>query len=287
MNNAIEIRELVKEYPSFRLNIPSLDIPKGKIVGLIGENGAGKTTLISLLLNQISRVTGDVRILGLDNILKETIAKSKLGFVVDECCFHPCLTPKNINTILKSVYTAWDEAYFGELIKRFGIPYVKKISDFSKGMKNKLMMATSLAHNPELLILDEITSGLDPVMRDDILQIMQEFTSGSSKSVLFSTHITSDLEKIADYVAFLHQGELVFVEEMETLKNNFCVAKCSKNEFDAVRNNQVKAFKIESDGNITVLWRKDAAHNDFFTAIDYTTPSLEEIMLLHIKGDVG
>jgi len=220
MINIIEINGLLKKYPNFTMDIPHICIPLGGVVGLIGENGAGKTTLISMLLNQVSRDGGSITIFGKDNISSESMIKEKVGFVVDECCFHPCLSPKDINIIMRSVYKEWDEAQFFTLLEKYSLRTKSEVSMLSKGNKTRLMMAVALSYNPDLLILDEVTSGLDPVVRDEILTDLRNIVRNGDKTVLFSTHITSDLDKIADYVAFIHGGRLVFFKENNELKRD-------------------------------------------------------------------
>lgn len=283
MNNAIEIQDTTKRYPDFVLDNINLEIPYGKIVGLIGENGAGKTTLISLILNQRNRDNGTIKIFGLNNIKDEKKIKADIGFVVDECCFHDCLSPKNIGSIMKPIYPQWNNSYFNELLSVFGLSGTKKISELSKGMKGKLMLATALSHNPRLLILDEVTSGLDPVVRDDILQILKDFVKDGSKSVFFSTHITSDLDKIADYVAFLHKGNLVFIEECGQLKCGLLLLECSAEEYNTINKEKVVAYYLDDKANkYTLLFRHSLEIEQ--TYVKCKTPTIDDIMLIYIKG---
>lgn len=286
MSCIIEINNLTKQYPSFLLDNINMKIPYGKIIGLIGENGAGKTTLISLVLNQIKRDSGYIKIFDMDNIKEEKKIKEEVGFVVDECSFHGCLSPRNIGSIMKSIYPKWDNSLFSELIRRFDINDLKKVSQMSKGMKSKLMLAVAISHNPKLLILDEVTSGLDPVVRDDILHILKEFASTQGKSVFFSTHITSDLDKIADYVAFLHKGKLVFMEPMEKLRKDFLLIKCLENDYKNIMKDNI------IQNNIIVQYEEEGKHILLVTRsqlnCDYEKkgqiPTLDDIMLLYIKG---
>lgn len=282
MSHIIEISDLSKEYPSFLLDNINIQIPYGKIVGLIGENGAGKTTLISLILNQKKRDEGYIKVFGLDNIKDERKIKKDIGFVVDECCFHNCLNAKNVKSIMKSIYPEWDNSYFESLLKKFDISEIKKISEMSKGMKSKLMLAVAMSHNPRLLILDEVTSGLDPVVRDDILNILKEFVNDETKSVFFSTHITSDLDKIADYIAFLHKGKLVFIKSLEELQQNFLLIKCTEGEYKKINQEDI-VIKYKEEGKYILLVAKSTINKDYYQIGEI--PTIDDIMLLYIKGE--
>ncbi|RRD94933.1 ABC transporter ATP-binding protein [Clostridiales bacterium COT073_COT-073] len=279
MDYSMEINGVVKSYPgsSFILDNIHMQIPYGKIIGLIGENGAGKTTLIQLILNQISADSGNIKIFGMNHRKMEKDIKSKIGFVMDECCFHTCLSAKEVGKILKYIYLQWNNKDFEVYLSRFEIDQEKRITELSKGMKNKLMLATALAHNPDILILDEITSGLDPVVRDDILNILKDFIATQKKSVFFSTHITSDLDKAADIIAFIHKGKLVFMEEKEKIKNTFRIYSCSNEKTDNIKNSEICA-KYYENGQWHFLLKNSKSE------IIGKEPTLDEIMLLFIKG---
>jgi len=278
MSHILEINSATKIYSDFMLNAVSLSVPYGKVVGLIGENGAGKTTLIGLIMNQISRDKGTIKIFEKDNLTEEKLVKSDIGFVVDECCYDACLTSENISSILRPIYKKWDENVYLRYLERFDIDKKKKISEMSKGMKSKMMLATALSHDPHLLILDEITSGLDPVVRDDILHILREFVTDETKSVFFSTHITSDLDKIADDVAFLHKGNLVFMDSIESLKQKYVTYICSSLEAENLDNALVVAHYSEGNKHNFLLKKSDNIPD---TA---EIPTIDDIMLLYIKG---
>lgn len=282
MEDIISIKSLTKNYRDFSLNEVNLDIPSGSIVGLIGENGAGKTTLISLILNQIARDNGEIKIFGLDNLKDEKEIKKKIGFVVDECCFHNCFTANDVNSIMKLVYTEWNSDIFFNYLSKFNIERKKKISEMSKGMKSKMMLSTALSHNPKLLILDEITSGLDPVVRDDILQILNNFVDSGDKSVFFSTHITSDLDKVADYIAFLDHGKIVFMESKEELLNKYLIIQCIMEKSMDIKNEYI--IKQYNYNNISTILTRNItniveAYPEFIRK-----PTIDDLMLLHIKG---
>ncbi len=283
MSNIIEVKDLKKKYTEFSLNNIEFNIPYGKIIGLVGENGAGKTTLISLLLNQRKRDGGIISIFGMDNIKGEKSIKSDIGFVLDEFCFHHCLNSKNINSIMRAIYTKWNSDYFYSLLSSFGISEKKKFIDFSKGMKTKLMIAIALSHNPKLLILDEVTSGLDPIIRDEILVILKNFVKSEEKSVFFSTHITSDLDKIADYVAFLDKGNLIFFEPLHKLKKSLALINIKNEDYNIIDQDSIFAqYKDESTGEYVLLLKYLPNENTIFGKIK--EPTLEDIMLVYIKG---
>ena len=232
---ALELRHVSRSFGTFALRDVNLTLPQGCILGLVGENGAGKTTLIRLLLGALRRDEGEISVLGQDNAAPGFCAlKEQLGVVLDEAYFPEVLTVRQVQRILRSTYRQWDDAAFEELLHRFSLPADRAFRDFSRGMKMKLAIATALSHRPRLLILDEATSGLDPIVRDEILEIFSEFTRDETHSILLSSHILSDLEKLCDYVAFLHQGRLLFCEEKDRLLEEYGVAVCSEEQLRAL-----------------------------------------------------
>ncbi len=210
MENALEVEGLRKEYPGFTLKDVSFSLPRGYIMGLIGPNGAGKTTIVKLILNLVVRKSGSVRVFGLDNLAREAEVKSRLGFVLDEPPFHSYLRVKDVGSLLAPFYQAWDGKEFRKLCDEFEIPFRKRVGALSRGMKMKLALAAALAHRAELILMDEPTSGLDPVFRRELLERLSALIRDGRTSVLFSTHITSDLERVADFITFLRKGELLF-----------------------------------------------------------------------------
>lgn len=279
--NAIEIKNLTKSYEDFTLENISFALPTGTIMGLVGENGAGKSTTIKLIMDSISADNGTVSVFGTSNKSKEfLILKQDIGVVLDEAYFPEVLNAKNINSIMKETYTNWDEKIYLGYIKRFKLPLDKKFKDYSRGMKMKLSIAVALSHNPKLLILDEATSGLDPMIRDEILDIFNDFTRDETHSVLLSSHIISDLEKICDYITFIHKGNLVMCEEKDVIMNKYAIIKLSQADFECIPTNAIVSKKKTSFG-YEVLIIKDKINNSF--NVEKTT--LEDIVLFMTKED--
>lgn len=234
MNNAIEIRELSKSYKNFSLDRLSLDLPSGCILGLIGENGAGKSTTIKLLLGMIKPDSGNAKVLGVDIHDDLRQVKEEIGVVLDEPGLAYNLTAKNVDRIMSCIYKNWSHEEFSSLIRRLDLPEDKTYGDFSRGMKMKLGLAIALAHKPRLLLLDEATSGLDPVVRDDVADLLLEFTRDEGHSVLISSHIVSDLEKVCDYIAFLHKGKLMLLEEKDELLTEYGLLQCRLEDVEVI-----------------------------------------------------
>lgn len=281
--NAIEINNLSKSYPGFELRDINLTLPTGAIMGLVGENGVGKSTTIKLIMNAISRDSGSVKVLGVDNLSGEFIAvKEDIGVVLDEAYFPEVLTPENVGKVMKNTYRNWDDECYYNFLNRFRLPEKKAFKDFSRGMKMKLAIAVAISHKPKLLILDEATSGLDPIVRDEILDIFNDFTRDETHSVLLSSHIVSDLEKICDYIAFIHNGKLLFCEEKDKLLEEYAIIKMSKDDFEKMPKEAVKGKKVSKYG-VEALVLKAAVSNTFST--EYTT--LEDIILFLARGDMN
>lgn len=225
MSNAIEIKNVTKRFKEFTLNDVSFELPKGYIMGLIGPNGAGKTTTIKLILNMLKRDSGTIKVLGLDNIDDESKVKEEVAVVFDQPYY---IDEWNLNDVEKAVgmfYKKWDGKVFDYYLKRFGLSRSKKVKDLSRGMKMKLMIAVAFSHNAKVLILDEPTGGLDPVARDEFIDLLGEYIQDGERSVIFSTHITSDLEKIADYITFIRKGKIIYTGTKDELLEKYCIIK--------------------------------------------------------------
>lgn len=230
--NILEVKGLTKDYGDFVLDKLTFTVPKGVIMGLIGENGAGKSTTINCILNEISKTDGNIEIFGKDYLSEEIEIKDKIGVVFDENHFPDIFTPNEIGTYMSGIYSKWERNTYVNYLSKFELPADKRVKDFSKGMKVKLAFAVALSHKAELLILDEATSGLDPIIRDDILDILIDFVQDENHSVLVSSHIISDLEKVADYITFIHKGKLVFTHSKDELVDNYGVMSCGAMVFD-------------------------------------------------------
>ena len=280
----LKVKNLSKTYENFSLKNIDFNLPKGCIMGLVGENGAGKTTIIKLILNLIKRENGNIEIFGLDNIENEQQIKEKIGVVLDESYFHDNLNVKDINLIMSNIYSNWDKPLFLYYLKRFKLPSDKIVKDFSKGMKMKLSIAVALSHDPQFLILDEPTSGLDPIVRSEILDIFLDFIQDEEKSILFSTHITSDLDKIADYVTFIHEGEIIFSETKDDMINNFGIIKCGKEDFNKIDKEDILGFRKSQFGYEVLINNKQQNKVKYENYI-IDSVNLEDIMLLYIRRE--
>ena len=281
--NILEVKNLNKEYNSFKLKDINLSLPKGMIMGLIGENGAGKTTTIKSILNLTSIDSGEINIFGMD--MKEEAKKIKedIGVVLDDSFLSEHLTPKDINQIMKNIYSNWDEDLFLEYLKDFKLPLKQESKDFSSGMKVKLKIAIALSHYPKLLILDEPTSGLDPVARSEILDIFQDFIQDGESSILVSSHITSDLEHIADYITFINDGKILLSKTRDELLEQYGIVRCSKEDFKKIDENDYEKYKINKyEYDVLVSNKKEFKRKYDLKVID--KPTLDDIMLIYIKG---
>lgn len=283
MEYALQIEHLDKSYSEFALKDICLQLPKGSIMGLIGENGAGKSTMMKAVLNLIQKDRGEIEILGRHMEEDAGSLKEEIGVVFDEIHFHETLTPKRIGKICANAYKSWDMQEYEGYLKRFNLPVEKEIKTFSKGMKVQLSLATALSHHAKLLILDEATSGLDPVVRDEILDIFLDFVQDEEHSILVSSHITSDLEKAADYITFLHNGKILLSKSKDELIYHYGILRCGKEAFEQLEKEDILAFrKMDYQYEVLVADRKAMQKKYEKTVVDAAT--LEEIMLLYIKG---
>ena len=284
MTNAIEIRDLCKSYGDFSLRHINLTLPGGSIMGLIGENGAGKTTTIKCILNLIHRDGGEISLLGHDNLREETLAKQDVGVVLDECFFHDSLRPRDVGRILAPVFQNWDHELYGDYLDRFRLPANKLIKEFSRGMKMKLSLAAALAHHPRLLILDEATAGLDPLVRDEILDEFLAFIQDEDHAILISSHITSDLEKAADYITYLHQGQIVLSESKDVILDSYGRMACTAGQLEQIDRADLLRVRRGSFGCEGLVSDRAAFRRKYPDLLVEKT-TLEDIMLFIGKGE--
>lgn len=283
MENNIFVEGLCKKYDGFALDHVSFKVPKGRIVGFIGENGAGKSTTISLILDGLKKDSGKVEVFGMDH--RNLAVKEKTGVVFDECNFHDMFTAGHMEKILSGVYRSWDRALYRNYLERFGLPRNKQIGFFSKGMKMKLSIICALAHKPDLLILDEATSGLDPVARDEILDLLLEFMRDKEHSVFFSSHIISDIQKIADDVVFIHQGRIIFEEAERDMARRYGIVRCGKGKRSFLSPEDYLVHRT-SEQNEEFLISDREAIGQRYKDVKIEDAALEDIMLFYIKGGV-
>lgn len=282
--NAIEVKNLTKKYDGFTLDNISFAVPRGSIMGFIGQNGAGKSTTIKAILNIIKTDGGQIRLLGMDHIKDEKKVKEQIAAVFDECPFHDSFKAKQLSIMFQGIYETWDEKLFYQYMDRFGLPRNKKIGKFSKGMKMKIQIATALSHGAKLLIMDEATTGLDPVVRNEILDIFREYLSDDTNSILMSSHITSDLDKIADSVTFIDKGKLLLTGYKDEILESHAMIKCSEADFAKMnREDFVSARKNDFCVDVMVSDRADCKRK--YTWADLEKTNLEEIMLFYVNKE--
>lgn len=279
MEPIIEIKGLKKKFGDFSLKGIDLSVEKGNVMGFIGPNGAGKSTTIKLVLNLLRRDAGDIKIFGLDNTTHEMEIKRRLGFVFDECHFYEELTIEEMKRIIKPFYNSWNENDYKRYLKDLSLPKDKKVKELSKGMQMKMSLLFALSHNAELLIMDEPTSGLDPVVRNEILDILRAFMQDGNKGIFLSTHITSDLEKIADYVALINDGEIVLCSDVDNLMNSYGLVKGDKELLNMAREEEFISVKENRFGFEGLVRDKEKARRLFGSKTVIDRPSLEDIML--------
>lgn len=281
-SNTIEIKELSKKFNGFNLNRISFNVEKGTIMGFVGENGAGKTTTIKLILNMMKIDSGEISIFGLDGVKEDVKIKEEIGVVFDDICFPESFNMKNLNVVFKGVYRNWSEEKFWDFVQRFDLPKTKKIKSFSRGMKMKASIAVALSHNAKLLILDEPTSGLDPMIRNDILDILLDFMVDEEHTIIFSTHITSDLERIADTITFIHKGEVILSQDKLEMLENHGVLKCSKEQYNGLDKASVVEERKSSFGYEVLVNDKDFYTRNYPNlVIDKAT--IEDIMVFYAR----
>lgn len=280
MENCIEIKNLCKKYEEFTLNNISFSVKSGCVMGFIGENGAGKTTTLKSILNLIKKDSGSIKIFGLDNVENEEEIKKDIAVVFDDINFPPSFNALKINKMMKNTISNWEEDTFFKYVERFRLSKKKAIKDFSRGMKMKLSIAVALSHNAKLLILDEATSGLDPMVRNEILDVFLEFMEDETHTILISSHIISDLEKVADYITFIHDGKVLFSKEKYDILEEHGLLKCKASQFDKVDKKDIIAYR-KSDFGYDVLKDNIKECKTKYPDIAIDKVNIEDIMLFY------
>ena len=276
--NALEIKNLTKAYPGFKLDNLILTLPSGCIMGLIGENGAGKSTTIKLILDMIHKDSGSITILGKDNTDSIELTKEDIGVVMDEVGIPECLTVKQVGNVMQHTFRNWNDAEYARLVQKLALPDKKQFKELSRGMKMKLGIAIALSHNAKLLLLDEATSGLDPVVRDEVVEMFSDFTRDENHSILISSHIVSDLEKLCDYVAFLHKGKLLLCEEKDQLLAEYGLIHCTSEELQNLPVEAIK-YKKENPYGIEAMVLRSAVP----AGVNVSPISIEELFVFMVK----
>lgn len=283
MDNILEVRNLTKQYEDFTLDHVSFSIPKGTIMGLIGENGAGKSTTINAILDLIHKDDCTVTFWG-QELSSAKQLKEDIGVVFDGINFYETLTAAKVGKISQTAYKQWNDRLYREYLNRFQLPADKEIKTFSKGMKMKLCIAVALSHKPKLLILDEATSGLDPVMRDDILDVFLEFVQDEEHSILISSHITTDLEKVADSITFIHQGKVLFCKAKDELLYQYGIIRCGAAAFNEIDKSEILAYRKEDYQRNVLVADKEKARRRYKNVV-VDDVSIDDILLLYVKGE--
>ena len=276
--NALELKKVSKSFSGFYLDNISLTLPSGCIMGLIGENGAGKSTTIKLILDMLHKDGGTITILGKDNEKDISLTKEDVGVVMDDIGMPECLTAKQIGNVMKHTFRNWNEAEYTQLLQKLSLPDNKPFKDFSRGMKMKLGIAVAMSHGAKLLLLDEPTGGLDPVVRDEVVDMFYDFTRDENHSILISSHIVSDLEKLCDYVAFLHKGKLLLCEEKDKLISEYGIIHCTVEQLSELNNEVIRYRKETHYGAEAIVLRNDAPDGFKLSPI-----SIEELFVFMVK----
>lgn len=285
MEPILQIKNLRKEFKEFSLKDINLTLDRGFIMGFIGPNGAGKSTTIKLILNIMNRDSGEIKIFGKDNIKHEIEVKNKIGFVLDEGYYYEEITVLDMKRIISSFYENWDEALFNKYLKDFDISPRKKIKELSKGMRMKFSLAVALSHHAELLIMDEPTSGLDPVVRSELLDILSDLMQDENKGVFFSTHITSDLDKIADYITFINNGEIVMSAAKDDILDNYGLIKGPKELICGKNTNAFIGIRESQFGFEGLVQNKEDFRKSFSEKVVIEKPTLEDIMVYYTRRE--
>ncbi|NEZ47010.1 ABC transporter ATP-binding protein [Clostridium niameyense] len=285
MENILEIKDLRKEYKNFTLKDIRFNVPKGYIMGFIGPNGSGKSTTIKLIMNLIKKNSGEIKVFGMDNIKCEKEIKDRIGFVYDENYYYEDLKIREVIKIIKPFYSQWSDETFNKYINQFGLDTKSKIKTLSKGMKTKFALAVALSHNAEFIIMDEPTAGLDPIFRREILDILYEIIQNEDKSIFFSTHITTDLEKVADYITFINNGEIVFSKEKDEIMESYALIKGGNDILNLENKKDFVAIRKNKFGFEALTEKRGFIEKKYKNNVVIEKPTLEDIMLFTVKGD--
>lgn len=283
MRNVIEIKGVTKDYGDFKLDNINMVVPKGGICGFIGQNGAGKTTTIRLILDIIKADSGEIRVWDSDMSVNGKELKESIGVVYDEMGFHEFMTPKQLDKMFRNIYKNWDSNEFREYLNRFSLPFNKKCGDFSRGMRMKLQIAVALSHKAKLLIMDEPTSGLDPIVRAEMLDIFQEFVTDEEHTILFSSHITSDLERIADWIVFINRGKVFLSGNREELLEKHGIIKCSDEEKNKIDNQYIVGNRSFAYGVEVMVNDRKACMKEYPDLV-MDRAGLEDILTFYVLG---
>lgn len=281
--NAIEINGLTKRYDGFTLDNVSLAVPRGSIMGFVGQNGAGKTTTIRALLGINRPDSGSIKLFGQSPDKNEAAIKSRIAVVFDELPFHECLNALQLDKIMGELYPKWDSGVFAAYLERFSLPRKKKFSQLSKGMKMKLQIAAALSHGAELLIMDEATSGLDPVVRSEMLDVFLEFIADEGHSILMSSHITSDLERIADSITFIHGGKILLSDQKDVILDDHRIIKCGADELSCIDSDDIISIR-RSEFGCEVMVKNFFRNGHKYSNMIADRAALDEILLFAVKG---
>lgn len=286
MKNVIELKNVTKDYGDFKLDHVSFSVSEGSVCGFIGQNGAGKTTTIKLLLDVISADSGEILLFGEDIKKDSARLREDIGVVFDEMGFHEFMTGKDINIMMKNIYKNWDEKVFFDYLKRFSLPAKKQCGSFSRGMRMKLQIAVALSHNAKLLVMDEPTSGLDPIVRNEMIQIFREYVAEEGHTILLSSHITGDLEKLADEVVFINGGKIFLAGNKDEILEKHGLLKCKKEEVGDVS----ESFIVDVQQGIScmeVLVNDRNACEELYPQMVTEQASLEDIMRFYVSQSVS
>lgn len=285
-NTALNITGLTKRYRDFTLDNVSFSVPYGAVVGFVGENGAGKSMTLKAILGLIKKDTGTISILGAQEPDIDFVIRNKIGVVFDGNNLPERMTPKQLSDFLTNIYISWDKEKYLSMLDKLSLPTNRKIKTFSKGMKMKLAIVAALSQNPELLIMDEPTSGLDPVVRDDILNMILDFVQEEKHSVLISSHITSDLEKIADYIVLIHKGKVIFDKRKDDLIHRYGIIKCDAEQFRAIDAKDVISYRKQGNKLDILISDRNAVKMKYHN-VQVVPATIDDIMLFYVKGEIS